>query len=282
MAKAKKILVAAFLLPILGACASYDLAGVDALEQKGNDFDKALHKEYMTLAYAEAAEDDWSDAVFFANKARSSANGASEAPQVVSERDIEGDDKTLMEGIRTGLVDALIAGRKNKPAVAARAQAMFDCWLQEREENFQPDDILRCHEEFTVAYHELRLKEQVAAAPEPMMAKQAGPFLVFFGFDSDALNKAGLSLIESVAKNELAQDPDATIKVIGHADRSGSKDYNLKLSEQRAISVSIALQLAGAAANVSMEHFGEDRPLKATDDGVREPKNRRVEIMITR
>jgi len=279
----KKLLVAVLLVPLMGACSTYDLSVYDNLEQMGNDFDKALHKEYMELAYSEAAEDDWDDALFFANKAKSSAGGASEAPQVVSERDIQGDDMGMLEGVRSSLVDALIAGRKAKPAIAARAQAMFDCWLQEREENFQPEDIKRCRDEFNAAFLELS-KQAAAPAPEPMaeMATEAGPFMVFFDFDSDALDKAGLALVESIAANDIAMDSEGSIVVSGHADRSGSQDYNKALSEQRAISVSIALQLAGVKATVYMQSYGEDKPLKATDDGVREPKNRRVEIEMYR
>lgn len=280
MIKFNKFFVAALIVPLLGACSTYDLSKYDNLEQKGNDFDQALHKEYMELAYSEAAEDDWEDALFFARKAQSAANAASESPQVVSERDIQGDDMAMLEGIRSDLVEAMINGRKEKPAIAARAQAMFDCWLQEREENFQPDDIMRCRDNFNIAYGQLIKEEMAAPAAEP--ATQAGPFLVFFDFDSDALDKPGLALIESIAKNEVAMDENSNIVVAGHADRSGSQEYNKVLSEQRAISVSIALQLAGVKGAVVMQSFGEDQPLKATDDGVREPKNRRVEIKMTR
>ncbi|MEQ8664604.1 MAG: OmpA family protein [Rhodospirillales bacterium] len=283
MIKARKFLAVALLLPMLGACASYDLSTVDMMEQQGDAFDQSLHKEYMMLAHAEAAEQDWEDAWFFANKAKSSANGNSEEPQLVSERDIVADAVDLLESVRSALMDQLPAGRTEKPEIAARAQAMFDCWLQEKEENFQPDHIKACRDSFNIAYFQLiKVGEEKAMAPAEPMAKMAGPYMVFFGFDKDGLDRAGLALIESVAKHEMAMDPNALITVSGHADRSGAKDYNMMLSEQRAISVSIALQLAGAQAKIAMEHFGEESPLKPTDDGVREPKNRRVEIKIGR
>lgn len=282
MIRFNKFLVAGLLLPVLGACSTYDLSKYDSMEQQGNAFDQALHKEYMELAYAEAAEDDWADALFFADRAASSANGESVSPQLVEERDIQGDDKDLLEGVRSGLVDALVAGREAQAPIAARAQAMFDCWLQEREENFQPDHIARCREEFDAAYAQLGSAAAAPAAPAAEPASQAGPFLVFFDFDSDALDKAALALVESIAANEVAMDENANIVVAGHADRSGSDEYNAALSEQRAISVSIALQLAGVKGEVVMQSFGEGQPLKATDDGVREPKNRRVEIKMFR
>lgn len=283
MIKARKFLAAAFLVPLLGACASYDLSTVDMMEQQGNEFDQALHSEYMMLAHAEAAEQDWEDAWFFANKAKSSAAGNSEQPQLVTAREIPADSVDLLESVRSSLVEQLGAGRTEKPAIAARAQAMFDCWLQEKEENFQPDHIKACRDSFNIAYFQLikTAEKEPMATMEPV-ATMAGPYMVFFGFDKDGLDKAGLALIESVAGHEMAQDPNALITVSGHADRSGSKTYNMALSEQRAISVSIALQLAGAQAKIAMEHFGEESPLKATDDGVREPKNRRVELVITR
>jgi outer membrane protein OmpA-like peptidoglycan-associated protein len=71
------------------------------------------------------------------------------------------------------------------------------------------------------------------------------------------------------------------IEVAGHADRSGSPQYNQRLSQRRADAVAAELSRQGIArSNISVQAFGESRPLVATADGVREPQNRRVEIVL--
>ena len=65
----------------------------------------------------------------------------------------------------------------------------------------------------------------------------------------------------------------------GHADRSGSASYNVGLSQRRADAVRAYLAGRGVPdGSISTSAFGEERPLVQTEDGVREPQNRRVEI----
>jgi opacity protein-like surface antigen len=68
---------------------------------------------------------------------------------------------------------------------------------------------------------------------------------------------------------------------LGHADRSGTPQYNQRLSERRAQAVAAELERRGVArSNMAIQAFGESRPLVPTADGVREPQNRRVEIVL--
>jgi outer membrane protein OmpA-like peptidoglycan-associated protein len=69
--------------------------------------------------------------------------------------------------------------------------------------------------------------------------------------------------------------------VTGHADRSGSDAYNMALSLRRANAVKDQLVREGIAANqIVVVGRGESQPLVPTADGVREPQNRRVEIVL--
>ena len=74
---------------------------------------------------------------------------------------------------------------------------------------------------------------------------------------------------------------NVSISINGHADRAGTETYNMDLSERRARFVMKALEEAGVPAKL-MQYFafGETDPAVPTADGVREPKNRRVEIYI--
>ena len=71
------------------------------------------------------------------------------------------------------------------------------------------------------------------------------------------------------------------IEVAGHADRSGTPQYNQRLSQRRADVVASELVKQGIAKeDISVTAFGETKPLVPTADGVREPQNRRVEIVL--
>jgi flagellar motor protein MotB len=71
------------------------------------------------------------------------------------------------------------------------------------------------------------------------------------------------------------------IDVTGHADRAGGDAYNMALSLRRANMVKDQLVREGIAANqITVVGRGESQPLLPTADGVREPQNRRVEIVL--
>ena len=65
----------------------------------------------------------------------------------------------------------------------------------------------------------------------------------------------------------------------GHTDRSGSTAYNQKLSQRRSDAAKAYMIGKGVPdGTIATEAYGETRPLVQTEDGVREPQNRRVEI----
>ena len=139
----------------LAGCAAYDFDAVREMEADKSAFLKALHGEYVRLAAAETAERDWADAVYFNNKARRAALGDDVPPQEPSERLLSEEAVEELEAARTRLIDAIDARGEKKPALAARAQGSFDCWVQEREEDAQPADIAACREAFLAALEEL-------------------------------------------------------------------------------------------------------------------------------
>jgi outer membrane protein OmpA-like peptidoglycan-associated protein len=122
-------------------------------------------------------------------------------------------------------------------------------------------------------------------APPPPVAPAAAPapartFLVFFDWDRADLTERARQIIAEAATN--AQRVGTTrIEVSGHADRSGTPQYNQRLSERRANAVAAELERRGVPRSAMViQAFGESRPLVPTADGVREPQNRRVEIVL--
>ncbi|MEQ1931671.1 MAG: OmpA family protein [Parvularculaceae bacterium] len=105
--------------------------------------------------------------------------------------------------------------------------------------------------------------------------------IVYFDYDKSNLTPEAEALIRETAQRAL-QFNIQTVKVEGNADRSGGSAYNQALSQRRANVVRDALVANGVPSDrIDMSSFGEDNPAKPTDDGVREPLNRRTEIKIS-
>jgi OmpA-OmpF porin, OOP family len=120
-----------------------------------------------------------------------------------------------------------------------------------------------------------------AVAPPPAPAAPSAPsYMVFFDWDRSDLSAQAISTIHQVSA-AYKQKGSARVTATGHTDKSGPDDYNMALSLRRANAVKDALVRDGVpAAAISVVGRGESQPLVPTADGVREPQNRRVEIVI--
>ena len=115
-------------------------------------------------------------------------------------------------------------------------------------------------------------------ATETCPAEVVGPFMVFFDWDKDEITPQAAAILDNAA-SAYQRTGQAQVMLAGHADRSGSDQYNVGLSQRRAANVRAYLAGRGIPEGVmTTEAFGESRPLVETADGVREPQNRRVEI----
>jgi OmpA-OmpF porin, OOP family len=121
---------------------------------------------------------------------------------------------------------------------------------------------------------------QAAPPPPPPAAAAAPSFMVFFDWDRSNLSQQALSTIQQAA-NAFKTKGNARITATGHTDTSGPEAYNMALSLRRANTVKDALVRNGVpAAAIAVIGRGEQGLLVQTADGVREPQNRRVEIVI--
>lgn len=281
-----KAYVAGFAALVLAGCSGLELDRARGVSPGGSAFQNELYGGYLSLASSEYAEADFTDSDFFARRAIAAAGDAPPPPQELVERRLPEDKAPELSQARSLLMDALARGGAEKfPALAAKTQVNFDCWLQEQEENFQPDDIAACRGVFLVGLSSLNvgltpLAAMADVAPAPAPAPQPVKLVVFFDFDKADLNAAASAKLgEAVAA--IKDRKSVTILVSGHADRVGTDDYNAKLSRLRAVAIADALAQAGVAIRATtVESFGELRPAVATADDVNEPSNRRVEIII--
>jgi outer membrane protein OmpA-like peptidoglycan-associated protein len=123
---------------------------------------------------------------------------------------------------------------------------------------------------------------QPETAPPPPPPPQVAPpsFMVFFDWDRANISDQALNTIRQAAA-AFKSKGSARITATGHTDTSGPESYNMALSLRRANAVKDALVREGVpAAAISVIGRGESNLLVQTGDGVREPQNRRVEIVV--
>lgn len=126
-----------------------------------------------------------------------------------------------------------------------------------------------------------------AAVTPPPAAVQAPPprqiqrsYLVFFDFDKSDVTPEAQRVIQQAATN-AKEGNVSRIQATGHTDRAGTERYNMALSIRRANAVKASLVRQGIPENqIVVIGKGETEPLVPTPDGVREPQNRRVEILL--
>ena len=107
-----------------------------------------------------------------------------------------------------------------------------------------------------------------------------GTYEVFFAFNKTTLTSSAKQIIAQAAQ-DYKSTGSATISLTGHTDTVGTPSYNEPLSERRAKAVQAELVRDGVAPSaVTTVGDGQNNLLVPTADGVREPRNRRVEIVV--
>ncbi len=257
----------------LNACLYTDVVNVETIREtvisqnNSSPFQKSLAEEYKQLALYEADEMyDWTDAGVFAKKSLIANGGAKPLPERPKNWNLDFGENRL-KSARTRLTALMARGAADKkPILAAKAQANFDCWVEQMEEGWQMDHIELCHNRYQQAV--LTLEKQLST-----------PETISFAVNESRLDKVKKSSILSIAEEAKRQDAPLA-SIVGYADSSGSKAYNMSLSLSRADEVASVLINAGYPMDrIAVSAYGEDRLLMPTADGISHPQNRRVEIL---
>ncbi len=292
------VLVAqAFVIVLLTGCgATFDYTALRDSDVKGDGFTAELAREYKAFALFETDEmRDWPDAAHFGEKALAAASGKAQPPENLKDWRLPEDKLGELTAARVRLVSALDKGAgKRWPQTSAKAQVGFDCWVEQQEENWQLDHIAKCRNGYHAAITEIdrafAVSEAAAdtnAVPAVAVRGAAGSqddrpkgYLILFDFESAEIKTDSIEALDDIAK--AAKDGETVRMIVsGHADRAGSESVNQRLSWQRAEAVSAALIERGVPADrIGISAHGERRPRISTPDGVREPRNRRVEVTV--
>lgn len=102
--------------------------------------------------------------------------------------------------------------------------------------------------------------------------------VIYFDFDSSRIRPDGLRILEAHA-DYLSRHPARSIRLEGHADERGSREYNVALSLDRAIAVERVLKVKGVRTNMQTIPYGEEMPAVLGHTPAAWDKNRRVEIV---
>ncbi|TAH36095.1 MAG: OmpA family protein [Alphaproteobacteria bacterium] len=291
----KKFIVLSALL-VLSGCAGVNVDKFDDAKVKGSPFTQALVKEYKSFVRSEAHQYDWYDADHFANKGLRALNGENVDPENPNNWNIPNHKIAEMTNYYNRLDYMLDNGaKKSSPNQAAKAMAKFDCWVEQQEENWQPNDIAACRKEFMAAFADLeksetaladKAKKYASSQPKKARASMAmkdttphsGDGTIYFAFGSSKLNAADIKEVKALAKRAGTDNP---VIVTGHTDTAGTRAGNMALSHRRAMAVRNVLIKAGVPSkNIRVEARGEDDLAISTGDNVREARNRRAGVRI--
>jgi len=264
----------------LAGCGVAEVDAVRTLNPQGGDFSKALAREYKELTLFEADEMyDYISASRYADRGLAADTGNPVQPFELANFNLPASKVDELTRARADLVSVLDASARTKvPAAAADAQGKFDCWVEQQEENHQPDHIAACRDAFLAAMQIIE-DEMNPPAPAPVAPSAPRDFTVLFDFDKANLNPMAQDVvINAIAAAKQYQSP---VLLIGHADTSGPAAYNMALSRKRAETVARAFEKSGVPdVRIIVRAVGEEDLAVATGDGVRNPANRRVTIQI--
>ncbi len=277
-----RLLFLCLLLPALGGCTDFALRDLRGAQYSGTAFQQALALEYRGLAEDDAANYNWADSQAHAEQGLMAAYGQDVPPTAPDARALPAGQEDLQKAYDT-LRNALnSSARDTAPKNLARAQSQYECWLQKQAYNVDAAAIATCRENFAEAMGALPQSE-LAKAGQPTEALAGAPqdfYVLLFRLGSARLDVSGRARLQEIATN-LKSEAAYRIVLNGHTDRVGTDAFNLKLSESRAQSVKAALAEAGLdPKRIDVFAFGETDPKVPTEDGVNEPQNRRVEILL--
>jgi outer membrane protein OmpA-like peptidoglycan-associated protein len=250
----------------------------------GNFIQESAH-DYAGLAdylshHGSSYPGDYADVDYFARKGIAAEHGALVPPEDNANWAIPLEQpygfRTQMAQARLRLVNDLDNGGRDRfPGLAARVQVAYDCWLERTEDDWAREFDGQCHKDFIATITALE-----AALNGRPVAQAAHQYNVYFEFNRSTLTPEGRQVVDAAAQAAKGQ-PNIGVRLVGKADLTGTDPYNMALSHRRADTVRARLRADGVDARQIEEAWdGFRNPPVPTAKGVREPRNRVVEVTL--
>ncbi len=282
----KHALFALTALCALTACDSTEsLKQLRTAEPSADPYLAALAVDYRDYAEEKEARYNWEVSKYFADKGLMAAYGRNVEPEDPANWEIPATIAPQLVDARAKLMAAVTANRTTQPELTASAVVAYDRWV---ELQFYQSNTPQIEERRDIFFAILTKLEEAYAAvsseatpvPTTTTPVESTSTVLYFPTDSDHLGDSAQAVIAQLVRY-IQSAGHVSVHINGHADRVGSEDYNMNLSERRARFVVNALEKAGIPSGIiQFFAFGESDPAVPTADGIAEPKNRRVEIYI--
>ncbi len=153
MRKSRKLLNFSILIttmPIITGCFfGYNLGKLEDKNLEGKEFLTVLAREYRDFSRSEAVSYDWIDSDYFARKGLRAASGYMIEPERPEDWDIPETALLALQEARKNLLETVNEKTyKLSPEASAKAYYLYDCWVEEQEENWQVEHIDSCRNSF--------------------------------------------------------------------------------------------------------------------------------------
>lgn len=238
-------------------------SGVNDGKSAGGDFLDYLSLEYAKYGRREAREKDYKDARYFRELSKKAKAGHMIFPAEVSTRQIPTEQLRELINAHEKLNYHLSLGARNTaPYVAAVAQASYEAWLQEAEENMNDGDVDEAKATFYT---------NLAAMNVPQSTT-----IIYFPTDSATLTSEARSKLNKMIKAMKASGV-TDVALATHASTTASHTYNLRLTKLRANAIQSYLRKNGLKdSDVILRTYGEGDLALPTGDNVENKLNRRA------
>ena len=179
--------------------------------------------------------------------------------------------KALVEGqaLTEGAMQELESLSNDALIELAQAKGLEDKIILDEDGNLVNRD------ELIEALREGAAETELAVAE---LQKAGGSFVLYFAYDDTEIDEAATRVIIEHA-NLMQNNPSVRLRLEGHADERGTREYNLALGENRALSVKEVLGLYNLEDRVVVVSYGEERPIAIEHNEEAWEKNRRVEFV---
>lgn len=275
-------LAAVAALFLLAGCASTEsLETLRQTQAQGDAYQKALAASYRDYAEQTAAAEAWQTSDYFAKKGLLAANSADVGPEEPQRWGLPEEKLGEFAAAREQLMKALVANRSLQPEMSASATLAYDRWLVAEHGGTNAHEEQVVFNDILTKLTEVHAEDPTGLPTTTIPPEKSKASILYFPLNVDHLGDSALGALHALSRELKASKTAVHIIVNGHADRSGSEEYNMDLSNRRAQFVVKQLVKAGVSRKlIQYFAFGESDPAVPTADGVPEPKNRRAEIFI--
>ena len=183
---------------------------------------------------------------------------------------------------RDQIINAIVESADLLDGMSAQLESMSDDALIEMAESKGMGDMVILDADGNLANRDELIKALMDDAAAMLaiienFKNSSGSFTLYFSYDDTEIDEASTRTIIEHA-NFMQDNPSVSLRLEGHADERGTREYNLALGENRALSVKEVLGLYNLDDRITVVSYGEESPILVGSNELAWEANRRVEF----